>query len=65
MQKASQGLMYKPAKLNCASNAQLTNLAQDILNPGIEIATRVLIAGGSVEILLHLGHTAVGFCAEA
>jgi len=65
MQDKSKEKCVKTAKLDCARNAQLANLAQDVLNPRIEIATGVLIASGSVEILLHLGHAAVGFRAEA
>lgn len=57
--------MSKSAGLNRARNAQLANLTQDVLNPRVEIAAGVLVAGGSVEVLLDLGHAAVGFCAEA
>lgn len=48
-----------------ARNAQLANLAQHILHPRVEVATGVLVASRSVEVLLHLGHAAVGFGAEA
>ena len=46
-------------------NAQLPNLAQNVLHPRVEIATGILIARRSIEVLLHLRHAAVGFRAEA
>jgi hypothetical protein len=53
------------AKLNRARNTQLANLTQHVLDPSVQIAAGVLVAGGSVEVLLDLGHATVGFCAEA
>jgi hypothetical protein len=53
------------AHLHRPRNAQLPNLAQHILNPRIQIATGILVARRSIEVLLHLRHAAVGFSAEA
>jgi hypothetical protein len=54
-----------PSHLNSPRNTQLANLAQHILHPRVEIATSILIARRSIEVLLHLRHAAVSFRAEA
>jgi hypothetical protein len=54
-----------PSHLNSPRNTQLANLAQHVLHPCVEIATSILIARRSIEVLLHLRHAAVSFRAEA
>jgi hypothetical protein len=53
-----------PSHLNSPRNTQLANLAQHILHPRVEIATSILVARRSIEVLLHLRHAAVSFRAE-
>ena len=52
-------------QLNRAADAQLPDLLQDLLDAGVEVALGVLVAGVGVEVLLDLGHAAVGLGAEA
>lgn len=55
----------KLANLDGATDAQLANLLKDLLNAGIQLALCILISGLGVQILLDLGHPAVGLGTES
>ena len=53
------------ASLNSASDTQLANLLQDLLNSSIQIAIGILISSVRIQVLLDLSHSRVSFGTEA
>jgi hypothetical protein len=51
--------------LDSASDGQVANLAQNLLNPVVQVSTSILISGVGVQVLLNLCHSRIGFCAES
>jgi hypothetical protein len=52
-------------RLDGTADAQLPDLLQHLLHAAVEVALGVLIPSIGVQVLLYLGHSAVGLGAEA
>jgi len=63
--KPSDDLYNSEASSNSTSDTELTNLLQDLLNSSVQIAIGILISSVRIQILLHLSHSRVSFCAES
>ena len=51
--------------LDSASDGQIANFAQNLLNPVVQVSTGVLFSGIGIQVLLDLSHSRVGFGAES